>query len=133
VRKYLITALVAGSLGVSGLLAMPAKATSVCPTGPTPNYAGGASGSLTVGTPAGCFTAAGDGANQSGSAVADGAATNPGPASGYIGIDDSDGQGTVVGCASGDYDPAGGNHVVASQNTPPGAPDPSDPCTPSAP
>lgn len=148
-RKALIAALAGAALGVGGLMAVPAaKATSSCPTGPTVNYTGGASGSLAVGTPAGCLTLTGDGASASGSAVADGASSNPGPASGYIGIDDSDGQGTVVGCASGDYTPGGGtqydpppaagepdtrNHVIGSPAHPPAAPDPADPCTPTAP
>lgn len=130
-RKYLITALVGGTLGVGGLFAVPAAlATSTCTTGVTPS---GTGGTLSVGTPAGCATASGDAATQSGYAVADGAATNPGPASGYIGVDGSDGGPTVVGCASGDYTPGGTNHVIASQAHPPSAPDPADPCTPSAP
>ena len=132
-RKILITGVVAAALGVSGVMAMPAaKATSTCETGVTPS---GTGGTLTVGTPAGCGTASGDAATQSGYAVADGSASNPGPAAGYIGIDGSDGGPTVVGCANGDYDPTGTtpNHVIASQNTPPSAPDPADPCTPSAP
>src|SRR3954467_12054738 len=103
VRKFLITALVATALGVTGALAAgPAKATSVCPTGPTVTNSG-TGGTLTVGTPLGCATASGDAGSQSGYAVADGAATNPGASSGYIGVDDSDGGPTVVGCGNGDY------------------------------
>lgn len=131
-RKYLITAFVAGALGVGGLFAVPAaQATSTCTTGVSPS---GTGGSGAVSTPAGCATASGDAATQSGYAVADGSASNPGPAAGYIGIDNSDGGPTVVGCASGDYTPGGTNHVVASQAHPPTVPpDQSDPCTPAAP
>jgi hypothetical protein len=142
VRKFLIGALVAGSMAVTGALAMPAHATSNCTTGVTPD-AGGGGGSACIATPAGAFTAAGSATTQSGYAVADGASTNPGPASGYIGIDNSDGGATVVGCSNGDYTPGAGtqydadttqgNHVIGSQAHPPSAPDPADPCTPAAP
>ena len=140
-RKYLITVLVGGALGVGGLFAVPfANATSTCTTGVSPS---GTGGTASVSTPLGCATASGDAASQSGYIVADGAASNPGPLSGYIGVDGSDGGPTVVGCASGDYVPGAGtqydsdttqgNHVITSQAHPPSAPDPSDPCTPSAP
>jgi hypothetical protein len=136
VRKFLITALVAGSMGVTGLLAMPAHANSVCPTGPAGGPSG-TGGTVTVGTPAGCVTASGDAVAKSGYVVADGASTNPGPASGYIGVDGSDGGPTIVGCASGDYNPANPstapNHVIASQAHPPSVPPATDSCTPSAP
>src|SRR3954470_24336608 len=111
VRKYLITALVAGALGVGGLFAVPsAKAVSTCPTGVTPT---GTGGSGSVSTPLGCATASGDAASQSGYAVADGSASNPGAGAGYIGIDDSDGGPTVVGCANGDYAPGAGTQYDA--------------------
>jgi hypothetical protein len=148
VRKLFITVLVGACLGVTGMLAMPgAKANSSCGTGPAASPSG-TGGTLTVGTPAGCLTANGDAGTQSGYVVADGVATNPGPGGGYIGLDDSDGGPTIVGCASGEYHAGGGtqydpapvppapdnrNHVVASQAHPPGAPDPADPCTPSQP
>ena len=141
-RKFLITALVAGTMGVTGLLTLPqAHATSVCPLGPTVTNSG-TGGTLTVGTPIGCVTASGDAATRSGYVVADGVASNPGPLAGYIGVDGSDGGPTIVGCASGDYTPGAGNqysnppgpnHVIGSEAHPPGAPSPSDPCTPSAP
>jgi hypothetical protein len=141
VRKILITALVGATMGVTGLLAMPgAKAVSTCTTGVTPS---GTGGTATVGTPIGCATASGDAAAQSGYVVADGAASNPGASSGYIGFDGSDGGPTVVGCGNGDYAPGAGtqydadttqgNHVIGSQAHPPSAPDPADPCTPTAP
>jgi hypothetical protein len=142
VRKFLITALVAGSMGVTGLLALPAHATSVCPTGPTVTQGAGASGTVTVGTPAGCATVSGDATTQKGYVVADGVATNPSALSGYIGVDGSDGGPTIVGCGNGDYTPGAGNqystppgpnHVIASQAHPPSAPSPTDPCTPKAP
>jgi hypothetical protein len=130
VRKFLIGALVAGSMAVTGALAMPAHAVSSCGTGPavTPS---GTGGTLTVGTPAGCLTASGDAAAQSGYVVADGASTNGNPGGGYIGVDGSDGGPTIVGCASGDYTPGGTNHVLASQAHPPSVPPATDSCTPS--
>jgi hypothetical protein len=145
VRKFLIGALVAGSMAVTGALAMPAHANSVCPAGPNVTNSG-TGGTLTVGTPAGCLTASGDAGTQSGYVVADGASTNPGAGSGYIGVDGSDGV-AVVGCSSGEYTPGGGtqydpppatgpdtrNHVVVSQNHPPSGPPATDSCTPSAP
>jgi hypothetical protein len=134
VRKFLIGALVAGSIAVTGALAMPAHANSVCPTGPAGGPSG-TGGTVTVGTPIGCVTASGDAAAQSGYVVADGASSNPSALSGYIGVDGSDGGPTVVGCGTGDYDATGTtpNHVIASQAHPPSAPDPADPCTPSGP
>jgi hypothetical protein len=62
VRKFLIGALVAGSIGVTGALALPAHATSTWPTGPTVTNSG-TGGTLTVGTPAGCATLPGDAAS----------------------------------------------------------------------
>lgn len=150
-RKLLITALVGAALGVGGLMAVPAaKADSSCTTGVSP---AGTGGTGSVGTPIGCAQAHGDAATQSGYVVADGSATNPGPAAGYIGFDSTDGGPTIVGCSNGDYDTAGynnstnpapdangdgqpdaaENNVLASPNHTPTAPSTSDPCTPSAP
>jgi len=142
-RRFLVTALVAGSLGGLGLLAAPAYATSSCPTGPTVTPSG-TGGTATVGTPLGCATASGDAASQSGYVVVDGSSSNPGPLAGYVGVDGSDGGPTVVGCSTGDYTPgagtqyaptgsAPGNNVIASEAHPPSAPSSSDPCTPTAP
>lgn len=83
---------------------------------------------VTVPTPVGTVTGSGDPATQSGYVVADGNGANGGP-SGYVGISSSEG---VVGCWSGDYDPAGGNNVVTAipPTGAPEQPDPAGPCTP---
>jgi hypothetical protein len=140
VRKFLITALVAGSLGVAGAFAAaPAKAVSSCTTGGAPS---GTGGTASVGLPVGCVQASGDAASQSGYAQVDGNGTIPGPVGGgYLAVDGSDGGPTLLGCASGEYDPGAGtqydsdttqgNNVIASQAHPPGAPE--GECSPSVP
>jgi hypothetical protein len=152
VRRVLITMLAGAALAVGGMVTLPlaAQATSACTTGVSP---AGTGGTGSVATPLGCVQAHGDAATQSGYVVADGSASNPGPAAGYIGLDSSDGGPTIVGCSNGDYNPDGynnstnpapdangdgqpdapENNVLVSPNHLPSAPSTSDPCTPSAP
>ncbi|MHB8512264.1 MAG: hypothetical protein ACYDCC_08770 [Actinomycetota bacterium] len=89
-----------------------------------------------------------DGPDQSnptdteGHVVVDGDSTNPGPLSGYAGVEsgnpnDANGGIAVVGCSSGDFNEGGTNHVIVGLDPnnpqPPTPPNPSDPCFPSAP
>jgi len=123
VRKFLIPALVAGSMAVTGVLAaLPAHAYEPCTTGASTS-------GVAVQTPAGCASASGSAATQSGYVQADGAPTNPNPLGGYVAVDSNNG-GEVVGCSTGDYSQGSGNVIVSASGgpTPPSA---TDPCNPS--
>lgn len=118
-RLLIVGALVAASAFTFGLSAQAANPT--CPTGDQVN----------VPTPVGVVCAGGDPTTQSGHVVADGNDSNPGPAAGYIGVDSNEG---VVGCSTGNYAGTGDNVITAIPPTgAPTPPDPSNPCTPSAP
>jgi len=103
VRKLLISAAI-GALSAAGAVALPAAhAVSGCGTGVSQPSLGATSGTVRVGVDGvGCITGSGSAADLSGFVIADGAPSNPGQSSGYIGIV-RDGNGvTLIGCGSGD-------------------------------
>jgi hypothetical protein len=90
---------------------------------------------VNTGTIDGSVTAAGDPTTQSGYVVADGNSTNPDPLDGYLGVENgnpNDADPAIVGCNSGNYNPAGANHEILSLGNPT-PPDPADPCFPQPP
>jgi len=131
VKKSLIAAAIA-VLGAGGAFTLPAQANSNCPLGVDPGMPGGTSGTLTVGTPAGCVTASGDAVSASGYVVADGAGSNPSPLDGYLGVRGNGGGVQVVGCSDGDYDAAhpATAHVIYDSANPAGVPGGVDPACP---
>ena len=140
-RKLLITALAAGTVGLGFAFTAGAGVASADPS----CWSGGHSaGPLTVngaqsgtggyvqlcieGTPGinGTGTAFGDAASRSGYIVADGNNSNPGASSGYLGV--SSAENGIVGCSQGDFNneaygaqPSGDNNDPAT--TPEGAGD----------
>jgi len=108
---------IAGALAVGGLYALSpqAQASSDCASGSTdPVSAGAFGGGGQVCVQTGRVNATLTG--TPGYVIVDGAAGNPEPADGYIGVDGSG----PVGCASGDYSPGGGNPIVDPADPEPG-------------
>jgi len=109
-RKFLITALVAGSFATAGVLAAPAFAepSGAC-NGPggvvtQPAAPGGTNGGIGACVPGvGGASASGDATGPSGYLVADGDSTNPAPANGYIGAQSDGSSLQVVGECGADY------------------------------
>jgi len=164
-RKLFVTTL-ATALAASGLfvfaLAGSASADSTCggsgPAGQFSDAYGNSGIQICItgtGVIDGTVTLAGapnqsNPAGSSGYLVADGAPTNSGALSGYLGVSSGD-NGGIVGCAAGDYQPAesvepqgaeGGtgepdieNHQILGipPAVPPTPPDPADPCFPQSP
>lgn len=123
-RKFLITALAAGSIAATGAFLAPALAapstscSTATPTGgvtATPSPSGGKVAVCTNGTGTGVkgsVTASGSATDQSGYVVADGDKTNSGPLKGYIGIssaagDDASNPVGIVACSGQHADPNG--------------------------
>jgi hypothetical protein len=109
-------------------VAAVAEPSDACGSSDPVSVAQGAS-SLTVcvktGALNGSLTAAGDPASQTGYILADGDSSNPDPFGGYIGVEggnpnDNGGGPAIVGCADGDYNPAGANNVIFGSPNPPG-------------
>jgi len=110
-RKFIITALVAGSCAAAGLVAAPAFAepSGACAGGPggvvtQPGAPGGTSGGIAVCVPGtGAVSANGDAGGPSGSLVADGDSGNQAPANGYVGVHSDGSSLQVVGECGADY------------------------------
>ena len=108
-RGWLGIALAGGALVTGGVWA-PVQADSNCASGSSAPASAGAHGGgaqvcVNGGAVRGTVTATG------GYVVADGASSNPEPLDGYIGYSSADGG--PVACASGEYNPAGGNNPVS--------------------
>ena len=132
-RKFLITALVAGSVATAGVLAAPAVAepSGAC-DGPggvvtQPAAPGGTSGGIAVCVPGtGALSASGDATGPSGYLVADGDSGNQAPANGYVGAQSDGSSVQVVGECGADYagsdtTPLFDSNNPTAQPTPPGA------------